>query len=98
MTHELDVEKLPSGIGGFKSSLVIKDEATFFCTFFPSTSKDSQSAVDAMIHHFGADLNKAKMFYSDGATAFKKMLKCLVLLQPILLLILLLQTLGMKPL
>ena len=57
----------------------MKDEGAAFATFFPTKKKDTQAAVDGMLHHFGVDINKANSCYSDGATAFKKMAKLLII-------------------
>ena len=45
--------------------------------FSPSSNKKNTSVADGLLEHFGNNLSKAKMFYCDGSSAFKRVAKLL---------------------
>ena len=76
-TFEAGRSKLSVGIGNKKYALAVVDEATGWAYFSPSSNKDNTSVSDGLLEHFGNELSKAKMFYCDGYSSFKRVAKLL---------------------
>ena len=76
-TFEAGRSKMSVGIGNKKYALAIVDEVTGWATFHPNGNKDYAATADGLLKHFGGSLNKAKSFYCDGYTSFKRVAKLL---------------------
>jgi hypothetical protein len=76
-TFEVGRNKLSIGIGNKHYALAVVDEASGWATFCPNKNKDHTATADGLLEHFGNNLSKAKQFYCDGYTAFKRVAKLL---------------------